>query len=61
MKNKKEIPNCAICKWLEKRTIMLNIHTNCQAQGFQSLYHIYNNKLCQKLYEKKEKSDENIK
>lgn len=50
----KEIPNCAICKWMEKQRVVLNILEVCQAQAFKCVSNVYNNKFCKKLYEKKE-------
>lgn len=59
MKIEKQIPNCAICKWMEIRSILINRFDYCQAQGFKFVSGVYNNKLCKKLYEKKENSNEN--
>lgn len=59
MKNKRDIPNCAICKWKEIRSIFLDRYEYCQAQGFKIISDVYDNKLCRKLYEKKENSNEN--
>ena len=61
MKNKKEVPNCAICKWIKIISIILNRYEYCQAQGFAYVQAVYNNELCKKLYEKKDNPNENNK
>jgi len=49
---KREIPNCAKCKWF-----ILHVYSWCKAQGYKDTEEVYNNKLCKKLYEPKEENE----
>jgi len=53
--NKNKTPNCAVCKWMLKQEYIYPFPDNyyCTAQGHKEIKEVYNNDLCQKLFELK--------
>jgi hypothetical protein len=49
---KKLIPNCAICKWVDRIGFaVIGTQLVCNAQADRMCNSVYNNKLCKQLFE----------
>jgi hypothetical protein len=54
---KKEIPNCALCKWKinSLQGVLITTH-KCAAQGYKYTFIVYGKRLCKKLFQPREEN-----